>query len=168
MRLVVSLIISFALLAGCGRQGPQANAPSPANTAKAASPAAPENAAAAAGRADARETVSGTFTGWEMGDYLWARIAPPGREPVQAMVQGARGDPIALFLEANRGRPVTVEITTGMMEIPEAGGRTEMARITGARNAAGGAQAWLAGLSAAERNAIQDRFEANALSGDAR
>jgi len=176
MRDAAVLLISTALLAACGaptatgNNVSSANAISPGNSAAPANSAAPTNEAAASGNAAAtqRETVTGTFAGWEMGDYLWARIAVPGGEPFQAMVQGQRGDPIALFLEANRGRPVTVEVTTGMMNIPEAGGEMEMSRITAARNAAGTAQAWLAGLSAAERSAIQNRFEENALSGNAR
>jgi hypothetical protein len=107
------------------------------------------------------ETVSGIFTGWEMGDYLWGHIQVAGREPISAQPGPA---PIDLFLDANRGRPVTVEVATVRTEIPEAG-MTEIQRITSARNATTTAEAWWQGLSAADRAAAQRRFEAGPLSG---
>ncbi len=168
MRTATSLIMCCGLLAACGAQTAPAGNVGAANAAAPANVAEPSNQAAAQGNAASaarHETVNGVFAGWEMGDYLWARIDVPAREPVRAMVEG---DAYSLFLEANRGRPVTVEITTGMMNIPEAGGETEIARITAARNAAGTAEAWLAALPAAERRALQTRFEGNALSGNAR
>lgn len=109
------------------------------------------------------ETLSGTFTGWEMGDYLWAHIQVAGRsEPISAQPGPT---PVDLFLDANRGRPVTVDVATVRTEIPEAGGVTEIQRITAARNAATTAEAWWQSLSAADRAAAQRRFESGALSG---
>ena len=166
------LLLLCLAAAGCGQQ--HGNVISIANTQDAAAPtneAAPANAAAPAGNAQASpasrdqvlrtETVSGTFTGWEMGDYLWGHIQVAGRrEPISAQPGPT---PIELFLDANRGRPVTVEIATVRTEIPEAGGMTEIQRITSARNAAATADSWWAGLSAADRAAAQRRFENDPL-----
>jgi hypothetical protein len=169
------LLLSFLCLAAaaCGPRAGNENATvAPANVAgNAAAPAAPANQAAPASNTQAStasrdqvlrtETVTGTFTGWEMGDYLWGHIQVAGRrEPISAQPGPT---PIDLFLDANRGRPVTVEVATVRTEIPEAGGMTEIQRITAARNAAGTADAWWAGLSAADRAAAQRRFEDGAL-----
>ena len=168
------LLLSLLSLAGaaCGQRA--GNITSAANAANAAVPAAPANEAAPAGNAAGNasasshdqvlrtETVSGTFTGWEMGDYLWGHIQVAGRrEPISAQPGPT---PIDLFLDANRGRPVTVDIATVRTEIPEAGGMTEIQRITAARNATTTAEAWWQGLSAADRAAAQRRFEAGPLS----
>jgi hypothetical protein len=166
-------VLSVAVGACDGRAG---NSAASANAANAALPAVPANATAPGGNMAGNgqdsaashdqvlrtETVSGTFTGWEMGDYLWGHIQVAGRsEPVSAQPGPA---PIDLFLDANRGRPVTVEIATVRTQIPEAGGMTEIQRITAARNAAGTAEAWWQGLSPADRAAAQRRFEARPLS----
>jgi hypothetical protein len=170
-----TLLFSFLplALAACGPRA--ANNEAAVNAANAVVPAAPANEAAPAGNMAGNasasshdqvlrtETVSGTFTGWEMGDYLWAHIQVAGRrEPVSAQPGPT---PIDLFLDANRGRPVTVEIATVRTDIPEAGGMTEIQRITSARNAATTADAWWQGLSAADRAAAQRRFESGPLSG---
>jgi hypothetical protein len=123
------------------------------------------NASAPAGAHDQvlrSETVTGTFAGWEMGDYLWAHIQAPGRETISAQPGPT---PIDLFLDANRGRQVTVEVATVRAEVPEAGGPTEIKRITAARNATTTAEAWWQSLSAADRTAAQHRFEEGPLSG---
>jgi len=169
------LFLCFAA-AGCGKH--QGNIISIANTQgfeEPANVAAPANATEPAGNIAGNaassshdqvlrsETVSGTFTGWEMGDYLWAHIQVAGRhEPVSAQPGPT---PIDLFLDANRGRPVTVDVATVRTEIPEAGGMTEIQRITGARNATTTAEAWWQSLSAADRATAQRRFEGGALSG---
>lgn len=134
------------------------------NEGVAANAVAPEaNAAAPADPAPRTETVTGTFAGWEMGDYLWAQVNVPGREPVSAQPGPS---PIDLFLDAHRGREVTVEIATVRADIPEAGGETEIQRITAARSGTTSADAWWQGLSAADRAAAQRRFEEGALSGN--
>jgi hypothetical protein len=145
-----------------------ANGTAPANGAEPAANAASNaagNAQASAASHDRvlrTETVSGTFTGWEMGDYLWAHIQVAGRrEPISAQPGPS---PIDLFLDANRGRPVTVDVATVRTEIPEAGGMTEIQRITAAHNASTTAEAWWQTLSAADRTAAQRRFEAGPLS----
>lgn len=155
-------------LAACGQNAASngaanatAKAPAPAPAANEAAPAA-NNSAAASEPVLRTETVSGTFAGWEMGDYLWGKIDVPGRETISAQPGET---PIELFLDANRGRPVTVEIATVMANIPENGGPTEIRRITAARNAAGTAEAWWQGLSEADRAAARRRFEDGPLSG---
>jgi hypothetical protein len=163
--------------AGCGQKhgniisianeqelAPPVNAAEPANAAAPAGNAAGNAQASSASHDQVlrTETVSGTFTGWEMGDYLWGHIRVAGRaEPISAQPGPS---PIDLFLDANRGRPVTVEIATVRTEIPEAGGMTEIQRITAARNATTNADAWWQSLSAADRSAAQRRFEAGPLS----
>ena len=171
MRLALASAAALALAAcsgGAGNNAAAGNAANPANPAApapAANEAAPANNSAAAAEPVLRsETVSGTFTGWEMGDYLWAKIDVPGRETISAQPASAP-ESIALVLDANRGRPVTVEVATVMANIPENGGATEIQRITGARNAAGTAEAWWQGLSEADRAAARRRFEEGALSG---
>ena len=171
-RSAILLLLSLAA-AGCGRgQGnivSIANGAAPAPAPPAANAAAPGgnatgNAQAAGGATDQvlrRETVTGTFAGWEMGDYLWAHIQVPGRDTISAQPGPS---PIDLFLDANRGRQVTVEVATVQTDIPEAGGITEIERITAARNAAGTADSWWQGLSAADRAAAQRRFEQGPLS----
>ena len=169
MRLALVSLTSLAL-AACGQNAGNnaataniANAVNTAAPAPAANEAAPaNNSSAAAEPVLRRETVTGTFTGWEMGDYLWAHIAVPGREAISAQPGPT---PIDLFLDANRGRQVTVEVSTVTANIPENGGATEIQRITAARNAAGTAEAWYQGLSAADRAAAQRRFEQGPLSG---
>jgi hypothetical protein len=170
------LLLLCVALAGCGRH--HGNIISIANSqgfTPLANEAAPANAAAPAGNpaGNARvhaashdqvlrsETVTGTFAGWEMGDYLWAHIGVPGRETISAQPGPT---PIDLFLDANRGRPVTVEVATVRTQIPEAGGTTEIQRITAARDATTTADAWWQGLSAADRAAAQRRFEQGPLS----
>jgi hypothetical protein len=167
MRLALTSMAALALSA-CGQNSAN-NAATTNNSANAAAPApVPANEAAAANNSAAAEpvlrseTVSGTFTGWEMGDYLWAHIDVPGRETISAQPGPS---PVDLFLDANRGRPVTVTISTVRANIPENGGPMEVERITAASNAAGTAEAWWQGLSAADRAAAQHRFEQGALSG---
>jgi hypothetical protein len=174
----VRLLLLCLAVAGCGQKhgniisvantqdlGPPVNVTAQANE------AAPDGNAAGNAQASGTshdqvlrtETVTGTFTGWEMGDYLWGHIRVGGRgEPISAQPGPT---PIDLFLDANRGRTVTVEIATVRTEIPEAGGMTEIKRITAARNATATADAWWQGLSAADRRAAQGRFEASPLSG---
>ena len=166
MRLTLVSLTSLAL-AACGQNA--GNNAATANTANAAAPAPAANDAAPANNSSAaaepvlrRETVTGTFTGWEMGDYLWAHIQVPGRETISAQPGPT---PIDLFLDANRGRQVTVEVSTVTANIPENGGATEIQRITAARNAAGTAEAWWQGLSEADRAAARRRLEQGALSG---
>jgi hypothetical protein len=166
MRLALISLTALAL-ASCGQTA--SNNAATANAANAVTPvpaneAAPVNTSntTAAEPVLRRETVTGTFSGWEMGDYLYAHIQVPGRETISAQPGPT---PIDLFLDANKGRRVTVEISTVTANVPENGGPMEVERITAARNAAGTAEAWYQGLSAADRAAAQHRFEQGALSG---
>ena len=103
------------------------------------------------------ETVTGRLVGWEMGDYLWARIAVRGRETLGAQ---PGPDPIGPFLEAHRGRPLTIRIDTVSTYVPEAGGMTAIVRIGAARDGRVTAQLWWRRLTPAQRRAAQRRFEA--------
>ena len=142
---------------------PIENGSAPANAAAPAGNMAGNAQASAASHDQVlrRETVSGIFAGWEMGDYLWAHIRAPGRATISAQPGPT---PIDLFLDANRGRPVTVELATVRTRLPEAGGMIEIQRITAARNATTTADSWWQGLSAADRAAAQRRFEQGPLS----
>ena len=177
MKRSACLLLLCLAAAGCGQRhgniisiansegfAPIENTAAPANADQPAGNAAGNAQVSAELRDPAlrTETVSGTFAGWEMGDYLWAKIQVPGRETISAQPGPS---PIDLFLDANRGRPVTVEVATVRTNVPEAGGPMEIKRITAARNAAGTAEAWWQSLSAAERAAAQHRLETGALSG---
>ena len=170
-RRLLLLLLGLAA-AGCSKH--QGNIISIANSQgftpldNAAAPAANETGNAAGNEAAGaheqvlrRESVTGTFAGWEMGDYLWAHIQVPGRETISAQPGPS---PIDLFLDANRGRTVTVEVATVRARLPEASSPIEIRRITAARNATTTAEAWWQGLSAADRAAAQRRFEQGPLS----
>lgn len=103
------------------------------------------------------QTVTGRFTGWEIGDYVWAKIAVANRrEELRGMPSAS---PIEFFLEAHRGRDVTVEIATVRMNIPEAGGWTNLPRIVAARNADGTARQWWRGLNRAARDRARSAYD---------
>ena len=98
MRSTFFLLAAFSFAAaGCagsaGNDQAEGNAAAPAAPQNAAAPAPPANAAAAADPVLRSETVTGTFTGWEMGDYLWAKIAVPGRETISAQPGPTPVDP---------------------------------------------------------------------------
>lgn len=141
-------------LAACGEGGTgAANEAAPVAAAPAAAAAPP---AAADGEAPRSETVEAVFTGWEMGDYLWANVEVEGREASGAWVGPT---PVEHFLEAHKGRPITVRIETASVHIPEAGGSEEIEKIVDARAGDLTAAQWWAGLSAAEKKAAEARLE---------
>jgi hypothetical protein len=102
------------------------------------------------------ETATGTLRAWELGDYLWARIEIEGRGR-SGMRIGE--DPIGPFLEAHRGRPLTLTLQLASVYIPEAGGRDIVTRIVGARIGRLTARAWWRRLTPAQRRAARTRFE---------
>lgn len=99
------------------------------------------------------DVVTATFTGWERGDYLWARLRIGGRS--ETAMPG--GDPIGPFLEAHRARPLRLWIATVRTDLPEAG-RTELRRIVFAREDGLTATAWWARLSPRYRRAWLRRY----------
>jgi hypothetical protein len=117
--------------------------------------AAPATAQRGGERVLRTERVTAAFAGWERGDYLWAHFLNRGGGRISAMVGE---DPIGQFLEANRGRPITITIATVRTTLPEAG-PTTIRRVTGARNRAGTAQTWWRRLTPAQRRVAQLRFE---------
>jgi hypothetical protein len=141
---------ALLLLAGCGAPAPRNDsAAAPAANATAAAPAP----VAAVGEKVLRsETVEAVFTGWEQGDYLWARLEVKGREPFGAW---SGPSPIDLFLDSQIGKPLSVRLETIDAEVPEAGGRMEVQRVADARTGTLTAAAWWAGLSPKQRQDAQ-------------
>ena len=103
------------------------------------------------------ETVEAVFTGWEVGDYVWANLAVKGRESAGAWVGPS---PLEHFLEAHKGKPITVRLDTVMADIPEAGGEMEVVKVAEARVGTLSAAAWWGGLSAEQRAAAERKMEA--------
>lgn len=151
----IAIAAASLAAAACG----DADAPA-GDAAAAAAPAAVAAPveAAAPGPAEAvrSETVEAVFTGWEMGDYLWANLEIEGREASGAWVGPS---PVDHFLEAHKGRPITLRIETAQVHIPEAGGTEQIERVVEARAGGLTAAQWWAGLSAAERKAAEARLE---------
>jgi hypothetical protein len=102
------------------------------------------------------ETATGTLRAWEFGDYLWARIEIEGRG--RSGMRIGEG-PIGPFLEAHRGRPLTLTLQLASVYIPEAGGRDIVTRIVGARLGALTARTWWRRLTPTQRGAARTRFE---------
>ena len=147
-----------ALLAGCEappQQGGNAAAPAANEAAPAANQAAVagnEAAGAAQEKVLKSETVEAVFTGWDRGDYVWARLKVKGREEIGAW---SGPSPIDLFLDAHVGKTLTVTLDTIMADVPEAGGKLELQRISAARLGALTAQAWWDGLTPKQRQDAQ-------------
>lgn len=160
------LLLSM-LLAGCDSSGQNiaksegegANAsvavPETANSAAQASNVSSE-APAGKEKVLKSEQVEAVFTGWEIGDYVWANLAVEGREPAGAWADA----PIDSFLQAHKGRKLKVRLDTVMADIPEAGGEMEVQRVAEARLGELSAQAWWQSLSPAERQASTRSLEA--------
>ena len=135
-------------LAGCDQVETGATAPaSNATSAQAAPPAE---------KVLKSETVDAVFTGWEVGDYVWAKLDVKGRGESGAWVGPT---PLEHFLEAHKGKPISVTIKTVRVEIPEAGGEQEVPKIAEARVGPLTAVAWWRGLSPAQRQAAERRME---------
>lgn len=94
------------------------------------------------------ETAEAVFTGWDIGDYVWARLKIEGRDEFGAW---SGPSPIDLFLDAHVGKPITVTIETILTDVPEAGGKIEVPRIAAARIGDLTAAAWWASLSPKQR-----------------
>lgn len=102
------------------------------------------------------EQVEAVFTGWDAGDYLWAKLDVEGREPDRALTDS----PIDAFLQAHKGQKLRVRLDTVMADIPEAGGETEVQRVTEARLGNLTAGAWWKSLSPAQQQAATRSLEA--------
>jgi hypothetical protein len=99
------------------------------------------------------DVVTATFTGWERGDYLWARLQRDGRRE-NAMPDD---ETIGAFLEAHRARPLRLWIATVRTTLPEAG-KTEVRRIVFARAGGLSAERWWNELSPRYRRAWLRRY----------
>jgi hypothetical protein len=135
------------LVAGCDVSTP-GNEAAPTATGKKAAPAGEPQAA----KVLRSETVEAVFTGWEQGDYLWARLEVKGREPFGAW---SGPSPVDLFLDSHVGKPLTIRLETIDAEVPEAGGRMEVARVADARIGTVTAGAWWQELSPKQRQDAQ-------------
>lgn len=134
---------ALLLMAGCDASPPRHEAAPAANKV----PAGPQ-----AEKVLKSEMVEAVFTGWEQGDYLWARLEVKGRAPIGAW---SGPSPIDLFLDAHIGKPLTIRLETIDAEIPEAGGRMEVPRVADARLGTLTAAAWWAALSSKQRQDAQ-------------
>jgi hypothetical protein len=143
----IAIAALTALLAGCdGPTQPQ----------NATAPAANETSSAPQETVLKSETVEGVFTGWEVGDYVWANLKVKGREASGAWVGPT---PLEHFLEAHKGKPVTVRIDTVRLHVPEAGGEQAVPKITQASAAGVTAADWWQALSEEQRLPAERRME---------
>lgn len=132
---------ALLLLAGCSDGGVNNQAAAP-----------PASSTASSEKMLRSETVQGVFTGWDQGDYVWARIEVEGREPFGAW---SGPSPIDLFLDAHIGTPLTLRIETILADVPEAGGKIEVRRIAAASAGTLTTQAWWDALSPKQRQDAQ-------------
>ena len=132
MRAAICLMLLIAL-GGCARE-------------------AEEPTRAAAEKPLKSETVEAVFTGWDKGDYVWARLKVKGREEFGAW---SGPSPIDLFLDAHIGKPLTLTLETVVADVPEAGGKLEVQRIAAARAGSLTAQSWWDSLSPKQRQDAQ-------------
>lgn len=102
------------------------------------------------------ETVEAVFTGWEVGDYVWANLEVKGGAASGAWVGPP---PLEHFLEAHKGQPITVRIDTVRLHIPEAGGEEEVRRISDAAIGGVSAAAWWQSVPPAAKEAAERRME---------
>jgi hypothetical protein len=134
------------LLGGCDRGGSgEANGAAPAAGANRPAPVQSPNVLRS-------ETVEAMFTGWDRGDYAWARMKVKGREEFGAW---SGPSPIDLFLDAHIGKPLTVTIETILADVPEAGRKMEVPRIAAARIGSLTAEGWWRSLSPKQRQDAQ-------------
>jgi hypothetical protein len=136
------LVAALLLIAGCGDGG------RPAGNDK----LQVESAAPVQEQVLRSETVSAVFTGWDTGDYVWARLSIEGREPFGAW---AGPSPIDLFLDSHTGKQFTLTLQTIRTDVPEAGGATEVRRISAARIGDLTAETWWQSLSPKQRQDAQ-------------
>ena len=139
------LLALSALLSGCDRQS-DTNAKPSAPAAEKATPGAQQP------KVLKSEAVEAVFTGWDVGDYVWARLQVKGREPFGAWPGHS---PIDLFLDSHVGEAMTVQLETIIAHVPEAGGKMELQRIADARIGSVTAAAWWQSLDAKQRQDAQ-------------
>lgn len=139
------LLALVALASGCDRQSDTKARPS-APVAEKATPGAEQP------KVLRSETVDAVFTGWDVGDYVWARLQVKGREPIGAW---SGPSPIDLFLDAHVSKAMTVRLETIIAHVPEAGGKMELQRIADARIGSLTAAAWWKSLDPKQRQDAQ-------------
>lgn len=135
-------------MAACDTNDPPAATVGP----QIAKPEASPRQASAQEQVPGSQTVPALFEGWDVGDYVWARLGVEGRESFGALTGPT---PIGLFLHSHVGKRLTVTLQTEPMDIPEAGGMIEIRRIIDARIGDVTAQAWWESLSTGQRADVQ-------------
>lgn len=105
-------------------------------------------------------SIAGTVTGMQMGDYLWVNVGTRGGE----LTAQAGSHPVDIFLDAHRNEPLTLQVQHLSRYVPEADGRQEIAVITDARAGSLTAAGWWRSLSQSQRIAARRNFENGALS----
>jgi hypothetical protein len=148
---VVAAALLLALGA-CDRDPDAAN--------EAAAPPAAQTPEAAPARAQEKvlqsETVEAVFTGWDVGDYVWANLEVKGRDTSGAWVGPS---PLEHFLEAHKGRPIMVRLDTVRAHLPEAGGEQDVQTIGDASIGGVTAAVWWAALPADRKQAAETQME---------
>ncbi|MEP7011132.1 MAG: hypothetical protein ABJC13_12480 [Acidobacteriota bacterium] len=128
MRNIPAAWILLSLLAGCRAQAPEAE-PKAAELAvvsdlssgldsSVSEPAAPD-------KVKATKALSGSFVGFEAGDYLHAVFAKTDGKKESFFLE--RG--MEIFLVDHAKEPLEMEVQTVETDIPEAGGITEIDRL---------------------------------------
>ncbi len=76
------------------------------------------------------KTIQGTFTNFEMGDYLHAKFRTPGGKELSLFVMKPG---MEYFLVANKGRRLTLKYEVVDTYIPEAGDVMQIERLASAK-----------------------------------
>jgi hypothetical protein len=143
------LLLIVVALCGCDR-----------GTDNSATPSAPAGEKAIARTQEPKvlksQSVEAVFTGWELGDYLWAQLEVEGK--LLSAWPGA--SPIDYFLDYHERKPIVVQLETILAEIPEGGGKMQVQRIAGARTGNLTAQEWWQSRNPEQRREAQLRIEA--------
>jgi hypothetical protein len=142
------LLLILVALAGCDRRTGNNATPSAQVAEKA--PAAAQQPKVLKSRA-----VEAVFTGWELGDYLWAQLEVEGK-PLSAWPGPS---PIDYFLDYHERKPLTVQLETILADVPEAGGKMQVQRIADVRFGSITAQDWWQSRNPEQRREAQLRIE---------
>ncbi len=133
-----ALWISLGLLAGCKAEAPKAPPAEPPARSELTSAPAPAETAAPEETVKGSQTLSGTFVGFETGDYLHGVFAVPGGEKRSFFLE--RG--MEIFLVDHASEPLELEVQTVETDIPEAGGRMDIERLHSIRAGTASFAAW--------------------------
>lgn len=123
MKNATAILILFGLLTGCRGKAPDVEpVSSDLSSGIESSALEPEPAAE---KVKATKSLSGTFVGFEAGDYLHGVFARPNGEKESFFLE--RG--MEIFLVDHAKESLELEVQTVETDIPEAGGITEIDRL---------------------------------------